>query len=159
MWLHHVDAGVVVLSSGSGDDREERWRDGERARIIDDVVGLGNPKTIEGACVERRIELGADVVREMGISASRTGDGSRPPNGCNQVRLPSGGVGRDELLDEKAGVTGGECEFGLRGEGVREKEERSREPLGGVLVVLGGEGHGAAIIIPSEAGEDDERNG
>lgn len=71
------------------------------------------------------------------------------------VRPPSGGgVGRSELVD--GGV--GDCEFGLRGEGVR-GEERSREPLAGVLVLLGGEGRGAGIIIPEEVGEDDERNG
>lgn len=149
MWLHHVDVGEVALSSSLGDVREERWGDGERARKTDDVVGLGDPNTIEGAGVEWGIVLGADVVREMGISASRTGDGSRPAKGCNRVRLPNdGGVGRSELLDVRAGVGGSDCEFGLRGEGVRGEEERSREPLVGVLVSLGGEGHGAAVIIP-----------
>jgi hypothetical protein len=168
LWLHHVDAGVVVLSSGSGD---VRWGDGERARNNDDVVELGDPKTIEGAGGELDratgklnwwTVLGADIAREMGISASRTGDGSRPVKECNRVGPPSGGgVGRSELVDGGVGVGvgDGDCEFGLRGEGVRGEEERSREPLAGVLVLLGDEGGGAAIIIPAEVGEDDERNG
>jgi hypothetical protein len=93
----------------------------------------------------------------MGISALRTGDGSRPAKECNRVGPPSdGGVGRSELLDGGVGV--GDCEFGLRGEGVRGEEERSRESLGGVLVLLGDEGRGAAIVIPA-VGEDEERNG
>jgi hypothetical protein len=96
----------------------------------------------------------------MGISASRTGDGSRPAKESNRVEPPSGvGVGSSELLDGGVGVGDGDCEFGLRGEGVRGEEDGSREPLAGVLVLLGGEGRGAAIIIPAEAGEDEERNG
>lgn len=103
--------------------------------------------------------LGADVVREMGISASRTGDGSRPAKDCNRVGAPSGGeVGRSELLDGGVGVGVGDCEFGLRGEGVCGEEERSRGPLAGVLL-FGDDGRGAAIIIPEEVGEDEERNG
>jgi hypothetical protein len=94
----------------------------------------------------------------MGISALRTGDGSRPAK--EYVRPPSGGgVGRSELLDGGVGVGVGDCEIGLRGEGMRGEEERSREPLAGVLVSLGDEGRGAAIIIPAEVGEDEERNG
>jgi hypothetical protein len=74
---------VVVLSSGSGD---VRWGDGERARNNDDVVELGDPKTIEGAGGELDTAigkldwgtvLGADIASVMGISALRTGDGSR----------------------------------------------------------------------------------
>jgi hypothetical protein len=169
LWLHHVDAGVVVLSSRSGDV----WgsRDGERARARnnDDVIEPGDPKTIEGAGGELDTAsgkldwgtvLGADIAREMGISASRTGDGSRPEKECNRVGPPSGGgVGRKEVLEGGVGVGDGDCEFGLRGEGVRGEEEGSREPLAGVLVLLGDEGRGAAIVVPAETGEDDERNG
>ena len=94
----------------------------------------------------------------MGISALRTGDGSRPAK--DSERLPSsGGLGKSELVDGGVGVGDGDCEIGLRGEGVRGEEEWSREPLAGVLVLLGGEGRGAAIVIPAEVGEDDERNG
>lgn len=163
---------MVVLSSGPGDVWGEWWRDGERARARnnDDVAELGDPKTIEGVGGEfdtatGKLDwgtvLGADVAREMGISASRTGDGSRPAKECNRVGPRSdGGVGRSELLDGGVGVGVGDCEFGLRGEGVRgEEEEWSREPLAGVLVLLGDGGRGAAIIIPAEVGEDDERNG
>jgi hypothetical protein len=159
-----------VLSSRSGDVRGECWPVGERARARNnEVVELGDPKTIEGAGGELdkatgkldwgRV-LGADIAREMGISALRTGDGSRPAKDCNRVRPPSGGgVGTSELLDGGVGVGvgDGDCEFGLRGEGVR-GEVRSREPLAGVLVLLSEEGRGAGIIIP-EVGEDDERNG
>jgi hypothetical protein len=75
------------------------------------------------------------------------------------MRSRNGGeVGRSELLDGGVGVGDDVCEFGLRGEGVRGKE-RSREALAGVLVLLGAEGRGAAIIIPAEVGEDEERNG
>ena len=59
------------------------------------------------------------------------------------------------MLDVGVGDGDGECEFGLWGEGVRGEEERSREPLAGVLVLMGDEGGGAAIIIPAEVGEDD----
>lgn len=95
----------------------------------------------------------------MGISASRTGDGSRPAKESNRVEPPSGGgVGSSELLD--GGV--GDCEFGLSGEDVRGEEDGSTKPLAGVLVLLGDEGRGAGcagIVIPAEAGEDEERNG
>jgi hypothetical protein len=124
--LHHVDAGVMVLSSDSGDVWGERRRDGERERNNDDLVELDDPKAIEGAGGELdtatgkldwETELGADVAREMGISASRTGDGSRPEKEYNRVEPPSGGrVGKSELLN---GVGEGGCEFGLRGDGVR----------------------------------------
>ena len=171
MWLHHVDAGVVVLSSRSGEVRGSRdgSGSGREARNNDDVVELGDPKTIEGAGGELDTAtgkldwgkvLGADITREMGISASRTGDGSRPEKESNRVGPASGGgVGRREFLGGGVGVGDGDCEFGLRGEGVRGEEEGSREPLAGELVLLGDEGCGAAIIIPAEVGEDDERNG
>ena len=92
--------------------------------------------------------LGADVVREMGISASRTGDGSRPPKERSRVRpLGRGEVERRELVGGGVGVGDGdgECEFGLRGEGVRGKEEE--RCLACVLVFLGNKGRGAANII------------
>lgn len=130
------------------------------------MVELGGPKTIEGAGGELDTAtgkldwgtiLGADVSREMGISASRTGDGSRRAKEFNRVRLPSNGkVGRSELLDGGVGVGDGDSEVGLRGEGVRGEEEWS---LAGVLALLGDEGRGVAIIIPAEVGDDEERNG
>jgi hypothetical protein len=98
--------------------------------------------------------LGADVAREMGISALRTGDGSRPEKECNRGPRPSGGgLWRSELVDGGVGVGDGDCKFGLRGEGVR------GEALAGVLVLLGDEGRGAATMNPAEVGGDDERNG
>lgn len=64
--------------------------------------------------------LGAEVVRDMGISASRTGEGSRAVKECNRVRkADDGGVGRSDVRDEGVGVGDGDGEFGLRGEGVR----------------------------------------
>ncbi len=131
------------------------------------MVEPGDSKTIEGAGGEfdtatGRVVwgtvLGADVARDTGISASRTGDGSRSAKECNRVRPAGGeGVGRSELPDGGVGV--GDCEFGLRGEGVRGENERSRERLAGGLVSLGDEERGAAIIIPVEMREDDERDG
>jgi hypothetical protein len=69
--------------------------------------------------------LGADVARDMGISASRTGDGSRPVKECNRTRLAVGGVGRSDVRDGGVGVGVGvgDGEFGLRGEGVRGEDE------------------------------------
>jgi hypothetical protein len=68
--------------------------------------------------------LGADVVRDMGISASRTGEGSRAVKECNRARpVVGGGVGRSDVRDEGVGVGDGEGEFGLRGEGVRGEHE------------------------------------
>jgi hypothetical protein len=131
------------------------------------VAELGDPKAIEGVGEELDTAtgkdwgtvLGADVAREMGISASRTGDGSRPEKECNRVGPPSGGrAGRSELLDGGVGVGDGDSGFGLRGEGVRGEEEWSREPLASVLVLLGDEGRGAAIINSAEVGEDEGRN-
>ncbi len=96
----------------------------------------------------------------MGISASRTGEGSRPVKECNRVGPGGGGgVGRSELLDVGVGCGDGDCEFGLSGEGVCGEDEWSRETLAGVLVLLGEEGRDAGIIIPAEVGEDDERKG
>jgi hypothetical protein len=70
------------------------------------------------------VELGADFARDMGISASRSGDGSRPEKECNRVG-PTGGVevGRSDVRDGGVGVGDGDCEFGLRGEGVRGEVE------------------------------------
>ena len=119
----------------------------------------GEPDTATGK-LDSGTGLGVDAARETGISASRTGDGLRPVKDCNWARPPCGeGVGRSELLDGGVGVGDGDCEFGLRGEGVRGEDEGSREPLPGVLVSLGEEGRGAVIVIPAMAGEDDERNG
>lgn len=127
----------------------------------------GDPKAIEGVGGELDAAtgkdwgtvLGADVARVMGISASRTGDGSRPEKECSRMGPPRGGrVGRSELLDGGVGTGDGDCGFGLRGEGVRGEEEWSIEPLARVPALFGGEGRGAAIVNSAEVGEDDGRN-
>jgi hypothetical protein len=131
------------------------------------VVELGDPRAIEGAGGELDTVagkdwgtvLGADAARDMNISASRTGDGSRPEKECNRVGPPSGGrVGRSESLEGGVGVGDDDCGFGLRGEGVRGEEEWSRELLASVVVLLGDEGRGADIINSAEVGEDEGRN-
>jgi hypothetical protein len=70
--------------------------------------------------------LGADIARDMGISASRTGEGSRPAKESNRVGPGGGGgVGKSELLDVGVGCGDGDgdCECGLSGEGVRGEDE------------------------------------
>jgi hypothetical protein len=174
LWLHHVDARVVGFSSGSrGGWGGEGRRDGERARNNDDVVEPGEPKAMERAGGELdttpgKVEwgkvIGADAAREMGISASRTGDGSRLVE--ERDRKEAFGGEKLELVDERDGVGDGDCEFGLRGEGVRVEEhsveEDSVEEDGEVRMALpvlfGDERHGAAIIKPGEREGDGERD-
>jgi hypothetical protein len=88
------------------------------------MVGVGCGGELDRTTGTVLAVLGADLTRDMGISASRTGDGSRPGKECNRAGpAGNGGVGRSDVRDGGVGVGDDDCELGLRGEGVRGEDE------------------------------------
>jgi hypothetical protein len=68
------------------------------------MAGSGEPDAVFD-----RGTAGADVTRDMGINASRTGEGSRPSKECNRARTVAGGgvpVGRS--TEREGGVGDGD---------------------------------------------------
>ena len=66
---------------------------------------------------------GADVTRDKGINALRTGDGSRPSKVCNRTRPTEGGVGRSAAREGEVGDGDRDWERGLSSEGVRGEDD------------------------------------
>jgi hypothetical protein len=73
------------------------------------MVGGEELDRATGRGLDWGMELGADVARDMGISALRTGEGSRPVKECNRTRSAvGGGVGRSDVRDGGVGVGDGD---------------------------------------------------